>query len=358
MKIAITGEKGFLGQHLTFAAKYKFNIDIIELDRDYLDNIYKVENCDWLIHCAGVNRGDTVKQDNINLAQELISKLSSLKLKTNIVFISSVQEDLDNDYGVSKKACKELLQDYCRTNNTEFLSFKIPNLFGPFGKPNYNSVVATFCYNIANKLDVQVNTNATVDLAYVQDVTDNILKFSKNVEFQTTTITIQELKNYIDNFSKKYKEGIIPKLSSKFEIDLFNTFRSYVKPEHTFQRFTDDRGYLIELLKSEQSQTQVFFSTTKPGITRGNHFHFSKVERFCILKGTARIQMRKVGSDTINTYIISEDSNKVIDMPVLFTHNITNVGLDELVCVFWTNEIFNNLKPDTFYEEVYSTPIS
>lgn len=352
MKIAITGEKGFLGQHLTFAAKYKFEYNVVELTRDYIENLNKIEDCDWLIHCAGVNRGENVKEGNINLAKELVDGLKKLNIKTNLIFISSIQEELDNDYGISKKQAKDILKKYCIDSGTAFHSYKLPNLFGPFGKPNYNSVVATFCNNISKNIEVKANPTAEVRLAYVQDVCDKILKLSDNDSFNTTAIGVFNLKEILEYYQDCYSKGIIPELEDEFDTQLFNTFRSYINPEHKFERFTDDRGYLIELLKSKHSQTQIFFSTTKPGITRGNHFHFGKVERFCILKGSAKIEMRKVGTDKIDTYLISEDDNKVIDMPILYTHNITNIGTDELVCAFWTNEIFDKNNPDTYYEAV------
>lgn len=352
MKIAITGEKGFLGQHLTFAAKYKFKYKVVELGRDYINNLNKVRDCDWVIHCAGVNRGENVKEGNINLANELVDALHSLNIKSNLVFISSIQEDLDNDYGVSKKQAKEILEKHCSDSSTEFHSYKLPNLFGPFGRPNYNSVVATFCNNISKDLEVKVNPTAEVTLSYVQDVCEQVLQFNSSFFVPTTTIGISNLKDTLEYYRECYNKGVIPELEDKFDIQLFNTYRSYVSPEHQFERYTDDRGYLIELLKSKRSQTQIFFSTTKPGITRGNHFHFGKIERFCILKGSAKIEMRKVGTEQINTYLISEEDNKVIDMPIFYTHNITNVGSDELVCAFWTNEIFDKDNPDTYYETV------
>ena len=352
MKIAITGEKGFLGQHLTIAALHKFKYEVVELGRDYITNLNKVKDCDWVIHCAGANRGDDVKKRNISLAQDLTYNLNKLDISVNIVFISSIQEDLDNDYGISKKEAGSILNLYCNQRGTIFQSYKLPNLFGPFGKPNYNSVVATFCHNISQNIEVKVNSEAKIGLTYVQDACSKILQFKNNVEFNTNFISILELKKTLEKFKQYYKEGIIPELITQFDINLFNTYRSYTKCKHQFNRYTDDRGYLIELLKVTFGQSQIFFSTTKPGITRGNHFHFGKIERFCILKGSAKVETRKIGTSKVNTYLISEKDNTVIDMPVMYTHNITNVGKDELVCVFWTNEIFDKENPDTYYEIV------
>ena len=351
MKVAITGENGFLGYHLTQHFIYKKKYEVVKLGRNFLDSIEKIQDCNWLIHAAGVNRGQDVGTQNIKITQDLVDNLYKYNIKVNITFTSSTQEDLNNDYGKSKKECIRILQEYCVRVGTLFISWKVPNLFGPFGKPNYNSVVATFCYNLANNIESKYNTN-DITLCYVTDAVDIISEFDPKLKFNSTAIVVEDLFKQLQEYYIKYRDGIIPKLVSKFNIDLFNTLRSYMSPHHTFARHVDDRGYLIELLKSEQSQTQIFFSTTKPGITRGNHFHFNKVERFCVLKGEATIGMRRVGTVESKSYLIKDTDNAVVDMPVLYTHNLTNTGDEELVCAFWTNEIFDKDNPDTYFEQV------
>lgn len=351
MKIAITGENGFLGYYLTHHFIHKKKYEVIKLGRDFLNSIDKVQHCDWLIHAAGVNRGVSVGYQNIKITQSLVEHLLKENIKVNIGFTSSIQEDLNNDYGESKRECKRILQEYCEQVGTLFISWKLPNLFGPFGKPNYNSVVATFCHNLVNNIDSSYNTNI-INLCYVVDAVDTIAEFSPNFKFNTVSLTVKDLFVQLEQYYVKYRDGSIPALISKFDINLFNTLRSYMPPHHILVRHTDDRGYLIELLKSEQSQTQIFFSTTRPGVTRGNHFHFNKVERFCVLKGKASIGMRKVGTTDKISYIVEDTDNTVVDMPVLYTHNLTNIGTTELVCVFWTNEIFDKDNPDTYFEQV------
>lgn len=351
MKIAITGETGFLGYHLTQYYKYQLGYDVVSLTRDYQRNIHLIKDCDWLIHCAGVNRSASVGSDNILLATELVQLLQTYDIKINIAFTSSVQEFIGTEYGVGKSEASKILLEYCTQTNKKFISYKLPNLFGPFGKPNYNSVVATFCYNLVNDNVCQVNNNK-VDLCYVYDAIQVMTLDDTDHTYVTTSISIKELYEQLSQYHLSYSKGIIPKLNSKFDIQLFNTYRSFANCTHEFARYTDDRGYLIELLKSEGTQSQIFFSTTKPGITRGNHFHFNKVERFCVLKGTANISMRKLGSDEVISYIIGEDTNTVVDMPILYTHNITNIGDTELICVFWTNEIFDKEYPDTYFIQV------
>lgn len=348
MKIAITGETGFLGYHLTQYLRYHLGYEIISLSRDYQNNIHLIKDCDWLIHCAGINRNLTSKCNNLTLADELVRLLTRYDININIAYASSIQEFHGSDYGIDKANAGNVLSNYCLKVNSKFISYKLPNLFGPFGKPNYNSVVATFCYNISNNNPCHVNDNR-IDLCYVYDAIQAMTLDDTDHVYTTTSISIKELYNRLTCYHLKYLDGTIPDLSSKFDMQLFNTYRSFTDCTHKFIRYTDDRGYLIELLKSERSQGQIFFSTTRPGITRGNHFHFNKIERFCVLKGTANISMRKLGSNEISQYIIADHMDTVIDMPILYTHNITNIGNDELVCVFWTNEIFNNEISDTYF---------
>ena len=350
MKIAITGESGFLGYHLTQYYKWVKEYEIVKLGRNYLNNIKLLKNCDLLIHCAGINRGNNIYQDNILLAQDLVSTLIKNNISIDIKFTSSTQENNDSEYGNSKLESKIILQNYCKDKNTKFESYKIPNIFGPFGKPNYNSFINTFCYNISKNLPCSYNDNL-VELCHVYDVSkviDNQL-----LDFPTVKITVKEVYNLLNSFHNDYfKEGIIPNLINKFEKNLFNVYRGFISPLFQFPQYSDDRGSLVELLKGKGSQTQIFFSITKPGITRGEHFHFNKIERFCILKGKAKISTRKIGDTKKNTYIINENDNKVIDMNILHTHNITNIGKEDLVCVFWVNEIFNPKDTDTYFLKV------
>lgn len=350
MKVAVTGETGFLGYHITQNLIHKLRYDTISLGRNYQTEIERLRGCDWLIHCAGVNRGQNVAQSNISITKELVTLLEDHKITINIAFSSSTQEKLDNEYGNSKRECSKILSEYCKRAGTIFIGYQVPNLFGPFGKPNYNSVVATFCHNAVQGIESKTN-NAEVNLCYVSDAASVICSFNKS-EFNTTRVSIEFIHKKILDYHKQYSTGIIPKLDNKFELDLFNTYRSFAERKHALVKREDQRGHLIELVKSLGSESQVFFSVTKPGITRGNHFHFRKIERFCVLKGEARISIRKVGENNVDQYLVSGDTHCVIDMPVLCTHNITNIGSDDLICVFWSNEIYNQEDPDTYFLEV------
>tara|TARA_R110001592_G_scaffold72198_3_gene220605 strand:+ start:5122 stop:6201 length:1080 start_codon:yes stop_codon:yes gene_type:complete len=359
MKIAITGETGFLGYHLTQYYKWIKQYDVVKLSRNYLNNISLLKDCDLLIHCAGVNK-DTSKnrlhgedtsyyKANILLAQNLVKALNKNNISIDIKFTSSTQEDNNNEYGNSKIESKKILSKYCKDHNTKFESYKIPNIFGPFGKPNYNSFINTFCHNIVNNIPCTYN-DATVPLSYVYDVARVLDNQTKN--YNVSKIIVSKTYHLLKSFHNDYSQGIIPNLNNTFKKNLFNTYRGFTNSCFKFEKHTDDRGNLVELVKGKGSETQVFFSTTKPNITRGDHFHFNKVERFCVLKGQARISMRKVGTTKKINYIIEGKDNKVIDMPIFYTHNITNIGDEDLICVFWVNEIFDKDNPDTYFEKV------
>ena len=349
MKIAITGEEGFLGYHLTQYYKWVKKYQIVKLGRNYLDKITLLNDCDLLIHCAGVNRGPDIFNGNISLAQDLVNALNENKIKIDIKYTSSIQEELNNQYGRSKLIAKQILANYCNNNNTDFKSYKIPNIFGPFGKPNYNSFINTFCYNLINNISCKYN-NDLVSLCYVYDVIKSI---DTDTNFNITTISVENVYNKLKGFHNDYSQGIIPNLTKNFDLNLFNTYRSFLSSSlFSFDKHSDDRGYLVELVKGKGSETQVFFSVTKPDITRGNHFHFNKIERFCVLKGKAKISIRKIGTPNSIHYKIEGKDNKVIDMPILHTHNITNIGDEDLICIFWVNEIFNKENTDTYFETV------
>ena len=209
MKIAITGEIGFIGYHLTQYFKYQTDHEVISLTRDYINNIDKLVDCDWLIHCAGVNRGSNVLKNNIDITTSLVKELISNNIKVNVSFISSIQEDLDNDYSKSKKECHLILEKYCIDSNTKYIKHKLLNIFGPFVKPNYNSVVATFCYNLVNNIDCTVN-NSDIKLCYIYDAIQVIASFKEFDHYNTVNITINDLYMQLLEYHIQYSKGIIP----------------------------------------------------------------------------------------------------------------------------------------------------
>jgi UDP-2-acetamido-2,6-beta-L-arabino-hexul-4-ose reductase len=370
IRVGITGQTGFIGSHLFNFLKLKKDIELIRFDNIYFDDLFLLENfvknCDVIIHLAAVNRHhdpNLIFETNIELVKKLINALENAKVKPKVLFSSSTQEERDNPYGNSKRIGRELLQEWALRNNSEFIALIVPNVFGPFGKPFYNSVISTFSYQLINNLEPKIEIDANLKLIYINDLVNIFynLIVSDYKDFiyyvpHSKEIKVSDILKLINKFKDFYiNQNIIPYMSDSFERDLFNTFRSYIDIKNFYPVYlkinSDNRGYLVELIK-ENSGGQIFYSVTKPKITRGNHFHLRKIERFCVINGKAEIKLRRVGTSEIITFIVSGENPSVIDMPIWYTHNITNIGNEELVTLFWSNEIFNPEDPDTYYEEV------
>jgi UDP-2-acetamido-2,6-beta-L-arabino-hexul-4-ose reductase len=251
-----------------------------------------------------------------------------------------------------------MIQSWCQQYGGKFHNLRIPNVFGPFCKPNYNSFIATFCDIISKGESPEIINNTTVNLIYVNDVVE---EFKNCIEgeskpFKTTEIGVSDVAELLTYFNNCYfDDGRIPDLNNDFDRNLFNTFISYIPTDKRLLKtelHNDERGSLTELVKVDSSEGQVFFSTTNKGYVRGQHFHIRKFERFCVVDGKAVIRIRKMGSDKVCEYKVSGEDIKVIDMPVLHTHNLENVGQRQLTTVFWISEIYDDKNPDTFFEEV------
>jgi UDP-2-acetamido-2,6-beta-L-arabino-hexul-4-ose reductase len=369
MNIGITGQSGFIGTHLynylnlqedTVTIPFK---DEYFQDQEIFDDF--VSKCDVIVHLAAMNRhGEegVIYKTNVELVEKLISSLERTKSNAHVLISSSTQENRDNEYGRSKKKARELLVDWAHRNNGKFTGLVIPNVFGPFGKPFYNSFIATFSHLLCTGGEPKVEFDAEVPLIYVQDLVQKILDIIRKKEYKNeyrishiaTAKVTDVLKQLISFYASYVKKGIFPKLDSYFKLCLFNTFRSYLPNDYfprKFELHTDDRGSFVETVKAK-GQGQFSFSTTVPGITRGDHFHLRKVERFAVIKGKARIQLRKIGTDEVIDYYLDGDEPAYVDMPVWYTHNITNIGEEELVTLFWINEFFDPNDPDTYYEKV------
>ena len=371
IKIGITGQKGFVGTHLNNTLKLLpndyscINYDISFFsNKDLMDNF--VSQCDVIVHLAAMNRHndpEVIYNTNIELVQKLIDSLERTSSKAHIIFSSSSQENLDNPYGKSKKEGRILLEKWASSNEGSITGLLIPNVFGPFGNPYYNSVVATFSHQVSHGELPEIENDVELKLIYVGELVSEILN--------TISQKKDELLYYVPHTSickvskllfliKKYKEiyqdkGEIPKLNSTFELNLFNTFRSYIDISNHFpvklDQHKDPRGSFVEIIRLGIGG-QVSFSTTKPGITRGNHFHTRKIERFAVIKGKALIQLRKIGSDEVLDFHLNGDEPAYVDMPIWYTHNIKNIGEEVLYTNFWINEPYNTEDPDTFFEDV------
>ena len=375
-KIGITGQAGFVGNHLFTTLSLDENIELIPFERSFFLDDKKLEtfisSCDVIVHLAAMNRhedANVIYNTNIGLVEKLISACENKKVTPHIIFSSSSQELNDNLYGKSKKEGKEKFMNWAEKNDGKFTSLTIPNVFGPFGKPNYNSFIATFCHKIANGEDPTILNDAEVGLIYINELVAVITDAIYN---KADAKTLNKNSNQLDvkpkhykkvsetlNLLKRYKvdymeNGIFPNLDSAFEKALFNTFRCYVPQDHypvKFTKHTDPRGSFVEIART-QTSGQFSFSTTVPGITRGNHFHTRKAERFAVISGKALIQLRKIGTDEIIDYYLDGNEPAYVDMPIWYTHNIKNIGEEELITLFWINEPYNPDDADTYFENV------
>jgi len=370
IKIGITGQAGFVGTHLYNLLKTKSDVTAIPFEDAYFENqallVEFVKQCDVIVHLAAVNRCNSQEElyeTNIRLVNLLIDAMQTAKVSPHVIFSSSTQEERDNLYGKSKREGREKLSAWAENNRVLFTGLVIPNVYGPFGKPFYNSVVATFCHQLTRGEQPEINVDGSLKLIYVGELAEQIYQAAvsekSNKELwlpHTAEKKVSQLLTLLETYKTQYLEhGIIPSLLSVFEINLFNTFRCYIDTKSHFpvllKKNEDERGVFVETIKL-YSGGQVSFSTTKPGVTRGNHYHTRKIERFVVLQGEARIQLRKIGTSEVLNYTLSGENPGYVDMPIWYTHNITNIGKTELITQFWINEIFNPDDTDTYFEKV------
>lgn len=369
-KIGITGVNGFVGQHLSNTLLQEKNNSIIPFRRDFFENELEmdnfVKNCDVIVHLAGLNRSNSeevIYNTNISLTKSLISSLDRTNSKPHIIFASSTQEYLNNVYGESKKLCRLILNDWSQLNNSIFTGLIIPNVFGPFGIPFYNSFISTFSYQLINNDKPVIKRDSEVNLIYIDELISEItgvINHPATDEFykikHTSSRKVSEVLNLLKSFKDEYIDnGQIPQVKlNSFELNLFNTFRSYISKKTFPRNYTqhiDDRGSFVEIIRAGTAG-QSSYSITLPGVTRGNHYHTRKIERFAVISGLASIKLRKIDSDEIIEYILDGKSPSYVDMPVWYTHNITNIGNSELITLFWINEPYNSEDSDTFFVKV------
>jgi UDP-2-acetamido-2,6-beta-L-arabino-hexul-4-ose reductase len=378
LRIGITGQTGFVGTHLYNFLGIIENVDRIAFLDEYFQNESKlqewVSNCDVIVHLAALNRHndpDVIYKMNIHLVQKLILACETTHSTPHILFSSSSQEEKDNLYGKSKLDGRKLLEEWADRNQAKFTGLIIPNVFGPFGNPYYNSFIATFCHQLTHNEQPKIDVDGEVKLIYVGELAKEIYHQITNyhsiittnqspiTSYQlpfTTEIKVSKVLNILNSYKEKYYEqGIIPNLDNEFEKNLFNTFLCYINHQSFFpfhlKKHRDDRGSFVETVKLH-SGGQVSFSTTVPGITRGNHFHTRKAERFAVIKGKARIELRKIGTKEVLSFELDGDNPSFVDMPIWYTHNITNIGEEELYTIFWINEHYNPEDGDTYFEPV------
>lgn len=383
IKIGITGQAGFVGTHLyNTLGLHPDQFERIPFEDAYFSDEAKlndfVKNCDAIVHLAAMNRHndpEVLFQTNIGLVKQLIDACEATNSTPHILFSSSTQEERDNLYGRSKKEGRQLFEQWAERNHAQFTGFVIPNVFGPFGNPYYNSVVATFCHQLTHNEQPKIEVDGEIKLIYIGELVEYIIE---KIKFHSVTpcldivlhgetifiphtseIKVSALLHKLTDFKENYFEkGTIPNLDNTFDRNLFNTFVCYIDHSIFFpfnlKLNRDERGSFVETVKLN-SGGQVSFSTTIPGITRGNHFHTRKAERFAVIKGKARIELSRIGTDQVLSFELDGKEPSFVDMPVWYTHNITNIGEQELYTIFWINEHFDAGDPDTYFEKVRST---
>lgn len=370
IKIGVTGSNGFIGWHLCHTLELQPDIyQLIEFSRDWFQDATKLDTfvtkCDIIVHLAGLNRHSeesAIYNTNVGLAERLIESFNRTSFKGQVIFSSSTQEERKNTFGNSKKIAREFFANWANNSQGKFQGLIIPNVFGAFGVPFYNSVVSTFCHQLINNEEPKIETDATLNLIYINDLVKNIVELFNTASKEnviiayTDTLKVSEILDLLLNYKNKYfKNGQIPNFKNQFELNLFNTFRSYFNLNTYFpikyKNNIDERGNFVEIIRLETGG-QVSFSTTKNGITRGNHFHTRKIERFSVIKGKALIQLRKTGTNEVFDYYLSGEEPAYVDMPIWYTHNIKNIGEEELYTMFWINEFYDANDPDTYFEKV------
>ncbi|WP_053360972.1 capsular polysaccharide biosynthesis protein CapF [Bacillus sp. FJAT-27251] len=369
MKILVTGAKGFIGKNLVAELKNRGYEDIFEYGRETdpaLLNHY-CENADFVFHLAGINRPKDPSEfmdGNFSFTSTLLSTLKKYHNTCPVMISSSSQSVLDNPYGRSKKAGEELLFNYSKETGAKVLVYRLPNVFGKWCKPNYNSAVATFCYNIARDLPITVNDPSVVmNLVYIDDVVEELINALNGNQTTTGklcevpivhTVTLGKIVELINSFKSSRVERSIPDMADSFTKKLYSTYLSYL-PEDQFsyplKMNIDHRGSFTEFIKTPE-RGQVSVNISKPGITKGNHWHHTKNEKFLVVSGKGVIRFRKIDSNEVIEYFVSGEKLEVVDIPTGYTHNIENLGDIDMVTIMWANEFFNPEMPDTYYLEV------
>lgn len=369
MKILVTGANGFVAKNLIAELKNQDYTDIYEYSR-HTDPALLDEYCkeaDFVFHLAGVNRPQDPSEfmdGNYGFTSTLLETLKKYQNSCPVMISSSIQADRDNPYGISKKAGEDLLFQYNKETGAKVLVYRLPNVFGKWCKPNYNSAVATFCHNIAHELPITVNDSSVImNLVYIDDVVEELIKAVKGnentvgdfCEVQVVhTTTLGEIVDLINSFKNSRKERFIPNMSDPFTKKLYSTYLSYL-PEDQFsydlKMNVDQRGSFTEFIKTPD-RGQVSVNISKPGITKGNHWHHTKNEKFLVVSGRGVIRFRKIDSNEVIEYFVSGDKLEVVDIPTGYTHNIENLGDTDMVTIMWANEYFDPEKPDTYFLEV------
>ena len=371
MKVLITGANGFVGKNLCLFLRERKDVEVVRFTRE--DKVSQLpallKEVDFVFHLAGVNRPQDPAEftaGNLDLTQALCQAVAGVVAVTGkkipIVYASSIQAGLDNPYGLSKRKAEKVLQTAGQDRRTPVHVFRLPNVFGKWCKPNYNSAVATFCHNIARGLPIQVNDpTASVALVYVDDVMERFVELMDGADdsrgadgFSVVTpqytTTVGELARLIQSFRESRLTLMTERVGTGLVRALYATYVSYLPMEafaYGVPQYADARGVFVEMLKTPDCGQFSFF-TAHPGITRGGHYHHSKTEKFLVIKGQARFKFRHMETSQVHELITSGENPEVVETVPGWTHDISNIGSEEMVVMIWANEVFDRAKPDTF----------
>lgn len=365
MNLLVTGSDGFIGKNLIST----LNHNIVTFDRNNESSELKelLIGVDFVIHLAGVNRSKEsidFYHTNTDLTELITKHLRELNNKAPIIFASSIHAGSDSDFGISKKQAEEVLLKHADLNESKVFIYRLPNLYGKWSRPNYNSVVATWCHNISRDIPIEINNpTLEIEFAYIDDVVNEFLNRINQREISETgfyeiqntdTVSLGELAEILYSFKQSRNNFLYPDFSTNFKHNLYSTYLSYM-PEDQFsyplKMNTDHRGSFTEILKSEING-QVSVNISKPGITKGQHWHHTKNEKFLVVSGVGVIRFRNIFNDEVIEYHVSGETMEVVDIPPGYTHNIENLGDTNLVTIMWANELFDVENPDTYYLEV------
>ena len=368
-RIAITGAFGFLGWHASCRLRAVYGVEAVRLGRLELADPAALDDClgrvDVVLHLAGVNRANTddqVEDGNVELAETLAGAVLRQSRPIHVVYASSIQAMQDNPYGRGKRRASEVLAKAVADNGGRFTDVLLPNLFGEHGRPAYNSFVATFAHAVAHDQSPTVTGDRPVPLMHAQDAADVMVQAALTgatgqLAPQGLPVRISTVLTMLNRMHELYSLGEVPSLTTAFEVDLFNTYRAFRFPGMfpiAPQVHTDERGGLVETVRSHGGTGQSFISTTAPGRLRGDHYHLRKVERFFVVHGEAEISLRRLFHDDVVTFQLSGLRPAFVDMPTLWVHNIRNVGETELFTVFWADQLLDRQNPDQYPEQVVS----
>lgn len=369
MRVLVTGANGFVGKNVCAALAQRKEVDLAGCDVQdapgTLDRELRL--ADVVFHLAGVNRpADPLEfeRGNAHLTATVCEGLAAAGRKAKIVLASSVQVERDNPYARSKLAAEREVRSYAERTGAEGVVYRLKNLFGKWCRPNYNSVTATFCHNIARGLPIQISDPSTiVDLTYVDDVVTAFVSeidaapatgFRLAPPLESYAVSLGDLARMIESFRDHRSTLILPDWSNRFVRALYATYLAQLEPDsygYSLTAKSDARGSLAEFIKSSQLG-QIFVSRTKPGVTRGNHYHHTKTEKFLVVQGEALIRLRQIHGDVVLEHRVRGSDFRVVDIPPGYTHSIENVGPDELVTLFWSSEVFDPSAPDTIFDPV------